>query len=70
MKPDFLRTVKLALYFVSFAEIFLFGYLGKQSGQNTKMMIIALGLLVLNILIYKLVSKKYKGMRANAGKND
>lgn len=64
MKMDFLRILKSVLYVVSFAEIFLFGYLADKTGSNMKMMIIALILLALNIAIYKAV-EKYRKNREN-----
>lgn len=53
MKIDFLRALKLVLYAVSFGEIFLLGFIAEKIGANTKMMMIASALLVLNIIIYK-----------------
>ena len=53
MKIDFLRALKLVLYAVSFGEIFLLGFIAEKNGANTKMMMIASALLVLNIIIYK-----------------
>ncbi|MCL2144201.1 MAG: hypothetical protein FWH43_01710 [Endomicrobia bacterium] len=60
MKMDFLRILKLILYAVSFAEILIFSYLADKSGNNIKMMLITLALLVLNVVIYKLVDKNMK----------
>lgn len=53
MKIDFLRALKLVLYAVSFGEIFLLGFIAEKTRANTKMMMTALALLVLNIIIYK-----------------
>lgn len=57
MKFDISRKLKLFLYFVSFAEIFIFGYLADKTGNNVEMMLIALALLVLNFVIYKIAVK-------------
>lgn len=53
MKIDFLRALKLVLYAVSFGEMFLLGFIAEKTGANTKMMMIASALLILNIIIYK-----------------
>ncbi|MCL2335532.1 MAG: hypothetical protein FWC57_05650 [Endomicrobia bacterium] len=65
MKIDFLRILKLVLYAVSFAAIFILSFASKKTGENTKMMIIALAILILNLLIYVAAAKIYKKYGAN-----
>jgi hypothetical protein len=60
MNMNFLRKLKLILYGVSLAEIFIFGYLADKTGGNTKMAIIALALIAVNIAIYKTAAKNNK----------
>jgi len=67
MKIDFLRILKLVLYVISFAVIFILGYTAKKTGENTKMMVIALAILLLNFLIYLFASKIYAKSRDNDG---
>jgi hypothetical protein len=60
MKIDFLRKIKLTLYALSIAEIFIFGYLADKTGDNAKFAAITVILLLLNIIVYKSASKYYK----------
>lgn len=65
MKMDFLRKLKIVLYAFSFFIIFLFGHIAKNTGENTRMALITLAILILNIIIYKIASNHFKG-----GKDD
>ncbi|MCL1971432.1 MAG: hypothetical protein FWG57_00360 [Endomicrobia bacterium] len=56
MNIDFLRKLKLVLYVVSFAVIFIFGYLAESTGSKMKMMIIVLVLLAVNFAVYKIAA--------------
>ena len=67
MKIDFLRILKLVLYAISFAVIFILSYMAKKTGENIKMMIIALAILLLNFLIYFVAAKIYAKSRDNTG---
>ena len=57
---DFLRKLKLVLYVVSFAVIFIFGYLAESAGSRMKMMIIVLVLLAVNFSVYKIAARRNK----------
>ena len=67
MRMDFLRKLKLGLYAVSLAEIFVFGHLAGKNGKNIEMMLIALALIVINISVYAIMSKKRKIKEMNHG---
>ena len=64
---DFLRKLKLVLYAVSLAEIFIFGYFAESAGNKTKMMIITLVLLSVNFIIYKIAAKYRKKQDKKSG---
>ena len=60
MKMDFLRKLKLFLYALSFAQIFIAKWLADKTSSNVKFMVIALVLLALNVIIYKIAAKRVK----------
>ncbi len=57
---DFLRKLKLILYFIAMVSVLILGWLAEKTGDKTKMMLIALAVLFVCICIFKLAKKYFK----------
>ena len=67
MQMDFLRKLKLILYFIAMAAVLFFGYLSKKTGENIKMMFIALVILLVCAGIFKLAQKRVQNKKEVSG---
>lgn len=57
---DTLRKLKLLLYFIAMAAVLFFGSLAKKTGENIKMMLITLCILLACFAVFKLAQKRLK----------